>query len=82
MIFKKWLVKLLQYCEDSLMTEDQLWEQNIIRENKTFITKKEICSFLNISTYEFDKKIYNKTFPKGRKRKGKEELFWIEEDLI
>ena len=80
MIFK-WLIKLLRYCEDSLINKSQLWEQDVIRGNKTFITKKEICSVLNISTYEFDKKIYNETFPKGRKRKGKEELFWIKENL-
>lgn len=63
-------------------TEDQLWEQKAIKEGKTFITKNEICSALNISRYEFSKKIENNTFPKGRKRKGKKNLFWIKEELV
>lgn len=81
---KKLLKKIIQYCINDLSnyTEDQLWEQKIIKEGKTFITKDEICSALNISRYEFSEKIKNNIFPKGRKRKGKKSLFWVKEELV
>lgn len=81
---KKLLKKIIQHCIDDLSnyTEDQLWEQKIIKEGKTFITKNEICNVLNISRYELSEKIRNNNFPKGRKRKGKKGLFWVKEELI
>lgn len=82
MLLKRMLRRLLWFCINSLhnYTEDDLWE--ISNRYNTFITKDEICSALKISRYELSKKIKNNTFPKGRKRKGKKELFWIKEELI
>ena len=60
--------------------ENDFWE--ISNEHNTFITKNEICNVLNISKYEFNEKIRNNIFPKGKKRKGKKELFWIKEELV
>lgn len=81
-LFKKILYRLLSFCINSLndYTEDELWE--MFNEDNTFITKDEICRALNIPRCELSERIKNNIFPKGRKRKGKKDLFWVKEELV
>ena len=49
--------------------------------NTGFLSKAQVCEYLNISRSTFDKMIKEGKIPKGKKRQGFKELSWTKEEL-
>lgn len=45
------------------------------------ISKEEACSILQISRSTFDARVAEGKLPRGRKRRGFKELYWIKRDI-
>lgn len=45
------------------------------------ISKAEACAYLNMSRSTFDAKVAAGELPKGRRRRGFKELYWIKNEL-
>ena len=45
------------------------------------LSKEQACDYLNVSRATFDNYIRNGYLPKGRKRKGYNELVWYKDEI-
>lgn len=85
-IVKKVLLKAIKELtkkieEDSceLTTEEAMGIMSVITHEP--LSKEQACEYLNVSRATFDNWIRNGFLPKGKKRKGFNELYWYKDEI-
>jgi len=78
----KELKKIIDLIENNQCElEDDEAEELLNTISHRAITKAEACEYLNISRSRFDDYVAMNILPKGKKRKGSNELKWYKDEL-
>lgn len=85
-MFKKLISKLLRETADKIdsgnceLTQDEASHifNSLAHEP---LSKEQACDYLNVSRATFDNWIRNGFIPKGKKRKGFNELYWYKDEI-
>ena len=67
-------------AKTSVITEEEAMEIFSIIAHEP-LSKEQACDYLNVSRATFDNYIRNGYLPKGRKRKGYNELVWYKDEI-
>lgn len=67
-------------AKTSVITEEEAMELFSIIAHES-LSKEQACDYLNVSRATFDNYIRNGYLPKGRKRKGYNELVWYKDEI-
>lgn len=85
-VVKRVLVKTIRQLADKIdagtceLTEEEATEIMAVVIHEP-LTKVQACEYLNISRAMFDNHVANGLIPKGKKRKGSNELRWYKDEL-
>ena len=83
---KRMIAKLLRETADKIdagtceLSEQEAMDiMSIVAHNA--LSKEEACLFLNLRRSRFDDLVREGRIPRGRKRRGRKELIWYEDEL-
>ena len=83
---KRMIAKLLREAADKIdsgnceLSEEEAMEIMSAVAHKA-LSKEEACLFLNLRRSRFDDLVREGRIPRGRKRRGRKELIWYEDEL-
>ena len=83
---KRMIAKLLRETADKIdagtceLSEQEAMDiMSVVAHNA--LSKEEACLFLNLRRSRFDDLVREGRIPRGRKRRGRKELIWYEDEL-
>lgn len=83
---KRMIAKLLRETADKIdagtceLSEQEAMDiMSVVAHNA--LSKEEACLFLNLRRSRFDDLVREGQIPRGRKRRGRKELIWYEDEL-